>query len=212
MNSLHPHLEVGKPLTVGFDLDLTLADTSDGIIDSLAATAEEIGVVVDLEGARRRLGVPIQEELGLYLPESEVDPAVRIFREHMQTLGLEKARLLPGARESIARVRELGGHSLVLTTKHTPLAASLLEHLGLGVNKIIGGLHGSGKSDALQEADAWGYAGDHINDMQSARTAGVIAVGVTTGNNSRQELEGAGAHIVLATLEDLPPLIGTDLR
>lgn len=129
----------------------------------------------------------------------------------MQTLGLEGARLLPGAARSVAQVHELGGESLVLTTKHTPLATDLLTHLGLKVDRVIGGLHGAGKSDALREAKAWGYVGDHINDMRAARAAGVVAVGVTTGNNSSEELLQAGAHIVLATLEDLPPYIGRPL-
>jgi phosphoglycolate phosphatase len=203
--------EADTPLTVGFDLDLTLADTSEGIIASLAATGLETGTAIDLDGARRRLGIPIQEELALYLPEAEIAPAVSIFREYMRTLGLEGARLLPGAAESVARVRELGGRSLVLTTKHTPLALSLLSHLALDIDEVIGGLHGAGKSDELRKAEAWGYVGDHVNDMREARAAGVIAIGVTTGNNSFAELRQAGASIVLATLEDLPPYIGRSL-
>lgn len=204
-----PEINPHNPLVVGFDLDLTLAHTSEGIIASFWAAVKDLKIRdVDFEGARDRLGDPIQDEFRLYLPEAEVEPAVEIFREHMETFGKEGASLLPGAAESIAKVRELGGFSLVLTTKQTSLATDLLDHLGLEVDQVIGGMHGNDKRDALIEAKAWGYVGDHVKDIRAARSAGAVAVGVTTGNHTEEALWNAGADFVLATLEDLPPLIG----
>jgi len=194
---------------VGFDLDMTLGDTSHGILASLEETMKETRVSIDLDAAKERLGIPIQDELAHHFPVNEVERATEIFRRHMGAVGVRAATPLPGAREAVEHVRGIGGRSLVLTTKHRPLAIATLAHLGIevGADDVIGNFRSDGKAAAIQEAGALGYVGDHVNDMRAARLAESLGVGVTTGNHSSQELYEAGAHHVLTTLEDFPPLL-----
>ena len=56
------------------------------------------------------------------------------------------------------------------------------------------------------------YYGDRGDDMQAARAAGCYAVGVTPPHLEPERhaaaLAAAGAHVVLADVNDLPELIG----
>jgi phosphoglycolate phosphatase len=45
--------------------------------------------------------------------------------------------------------------------------------------------------------------GDTVDDIESARAAGVIACGVTYGFGTRDSLEEAGAHVIIDRITDL---------
>jgi HAD superfamily hydrolase (TIGR01549 family) len=49
--------------------------------------------------------------------------------------------------------------------------------------------------------------GDSIVDMQSAKEIKAIAVGLTTGFSTTEQLMGNGANLIVTTLTDLPTLI-----
>ena len=69
---------------------------------------------------------------------------------------------------------------------------------------VFGDAWRDGKAEVLVEQGAQAYVGDHVHDMDAARLAGVIGVGVTTGPSSADELRDAGASVVLSSLEDFP--------
>jgi len=46
--------------------------------------------------------------------------------------------------------------------------------------------------------------GDTTVDVRSARRAGAIAIGVLCGFGEREELERAGAHLIISSPADLP--------
>ena len=51
------------------------------------------------------------------------------------------------------------------------------------------------------------YVGDTAIDMQTARRAGMFAVGVTWGFRDRQELQEHGSDAVIGRPEELPILL-----
>ncbi|HET9797447.1 MAG TPA: HAD-IA family hydrolase, partial [Gemmatimonadaceae bacterium] len=51
------------------------------------------------------------------------------------------------------------------------------------------------------------FVGDSPHDVESGRAAGVTTVGVSWGAFRREELEAAGADIVIDRIEELPPLV-----
>lgn len=51
--------------------------------------------------------------------------------------------------------------------------------------------------------EACAMVGDTVADIRAARRAGAIAIGVLTGFGHRQELERAGAHLILEYAADL---------
>lgn len=196
-------------ITVGWDLDMTLVDSRPGIKSSLEAMGREMKVEVDAGGIASRSGPPIQTELAVIFP-GQLELAatgLQIFRKHMKMVGVRETKVFPGAERALAIVRELGGCSIVLTAKNQPLAVATLDYAKLRVDEVRGDLWAEQKAEALVDAGAWGYVGDHTKDMLAAKKAGVRAIGVTSGICSLEELLHAGADHVLQSLEEFPDFL-----
>ena len=193
-----------QPLVVGFDLDMTLIDTRPGIAAVWDALSAETGVPIDSAAAVSRLGPPLDDELALWFPEEQRAAAGDRFRALYPALAVAPVETLPGAHEATAAVRRHGGTVVVVTGKYEPNARLHLDHLGLDVDHLAGWLWGPGKADALLEHGATVYVGDHVGDIEGARAAGAVSVGVPTGPVGADELRAAGADVVLADLTEFP--------
>lgn len=191
-------------LVVGFDLDLTLVDSADGIVATFLATGRENGVEVDPAHLRPLIGLSLEDTVAALMPGVDVDTTVRRYRELYPELGVPPTTLLPGAREAVQAVRDRGGQAIVVSAKYTPAVRKVLDHVGLEVDDIAGDLYGEAKGAALLERSATAHVGDHPGDMIGARTAGAIAVGVTTGSHDALALREAGADVILPDLLEFP--------
>ncbi|SCL37381.1 phosphoglycolate phosphatase [Micromonospora pallida] len=200
------------PLTVGFDLDMTLVDSRPGIAAAYRALTAETGVHVDAEVAVARLGPPLRTELAHWFPPEDVESAVTRFRELYPAYAITPAVPLPGALDAVAAIRAHGGRVLVVTSKLGRLARLHLDHLGLVVDEVAGDLFAEEKATALVAHGATHYVGDHVADMVAARTARIPGIGVTTGPCSAEELRAAGAETVLDDLTRFPAALERWIR
>lgn len=198
-----------EPLTVGFDLDMTLIDSRPGIAAAFRELTARTGVYVDAEAAVRRLGPPLRAELRRWFPPDQLEDAVAGYRSLYPAYAIEPSVLLPGAAEAVRTVRAVGGGVVVVTSKLGRLAQLHLDHLGLEVDAVAGDLFAEGKAAALTEHGVRLYVGDHVADMVAARTAGIPGIGVTTGPCSADELRAAGAEAVLTDLTGFPEALAT---
>ena len=189
---------------VGFDLDLTLVDSDDGIVATFAEAVRRTGASVDPEEMRPLIGVPLENACAALLPPELVTAVVRNYRELYLSLGIPGTRLLPGAAEAIAAVRSHGGRALVVSAKIQPAVEAVLEHVGLDVDVAIGGLYAAAKGAALRAHAATALVGDHPADVVGAHAAGAVAVGVTTGFHDAAALRASGADAVLSGLREFP--------
>ncbi|TWG04813.1 phosphoglycolate phosphatase [Streptomyces brevispora] len=196
-------------LMVGFDLDMTLIDSRPGIKAAYLALSAETGAVIDADLVVSRLGPPVEDELANWFPAAEVAAVADRYREIYPTHAIVPTLSMPGARESVAAIRELGGRTMVVTAKYEPNAKLHLAHLGIEPDVIVGGLWAEAKADALREHGAGVYVGDHTGDVRGARVAGALSVGVTTGPCDAEELRSAGADVVLASLTEFPAWLET---
>ncbi|GAA1013720.1 MULTISPECIES: HAD family hydrolase [Streptomyces] len=192
------------PLTVGFDLDMTLIDSRPGIRACYLALSERTGTYIDADLAVTRLGPPLEQELINWFPADEVEAAGSMYRQMYPAHAVPATPALAGAREAIAAVRERGGRAIVVTAKYEPNAKLHLEHLGIEPDAVIGDLWAEQKAQALREYGASVYVGDHVGDVRGARRAGALSVAVTTGPCDEQELRAAGADVVLPDLTGFP--------
>jgi phosphoglycolate phosphatase len=189
------------PLTVGFDLDMTLIDPRPGMIAVLDALAEETGLPLDGEYFAANLGPPLDSILLGFGVSAELVPGlVDRFRELYPAIVVPSTVALPGAADALAAVRRAGGRTLVVTGKYRPNAARHLNALGWQVDWLVGELWAGGKADALRTHGATIYVGDHIGDMVGAVTAGIYPVGVLTGSCDEEQLRAAGAELILPDL------------
>jgi phosphoglycolate phosphatase len=208
------------PLVVGFDLDLTLIDSRPGIAATYRALAARTGVFIDADAAVRRLGPPLEVELGLWFPPERITEMAVLFREIYPEYAVTGSPALPGAVEAFSAVRDRGGTVVVITGKYEPNARLHLNHLGLTAEAVVGWAWGADKTSAMRAHGALVYVGDHPADMAAARAVAaegeadgvvVAAVAVATGEHSAAELLAAGADAVLTDLTEFPAWLDAHL-
>ncbi|WP_373034377.1 HAD family hydrolase [Streptomyces sp. NRRL B-2790] len=195
---------VRMPLTIGFDLDMTLIDSRPGIRACYLALAERTGTYIDADLAVTRLGPPLVEELVNWFPAEQVPAMADLYREMYPSIAVAATPAMAGAGEAIEAVRAAGGRTMVVTAKYEPSAKLHLAHLGLEPEVVVGDLWAEQKAEALREFGASVYVGDHVGDVRGARTAGALSVAVATGPCDADELRAAGADVVLDDLTAFP--------
>lgn len=204
MSSRIPAPSQAAPLTVGFDLDMTLIDSRPGIHATYLALSAETGVYVDADLAVSRLGPPLDQELAVWFPAEQIASVGDRYREMYPTFAIRPTPATAGAREAVAAVQALGGRALVVTAKHQPNAELHLAHLDIRPDAVVGGLWAEAKAEALRAYGARVYVGDHTGDVRGARAAGCLSVAVPTGPCGEEELREAGADVILRDLTAFP--------
>jgi phosphoglycolate phosphatase len=190
--------------SIGFDLDMTLVDSADGIVASVQHVVAQYGVQADGSEIRSTIGLPLDHVFPRWLPDEPYDVLLAAYRAHYREHGIPLTRPMPGAAEAIAMVRSRGEQVLVVTAKYGAVAGLALEAAGLDADVIVGDLFAEGKATALREHAAWAYVGDHPGDIRAARSAGVHSIAVATGPSSVEELHAVEPDVVLPDLTHLP--------
>jgi uncharacterized protein len=191
-------------LVVGFDLDMTLVDSRAGIAETLRQAAAVLGVEISDEDVWPTIGIPLTDAMEQWLPAEDIPVAIAEYRRRYPTVGVPMTTALPGAREALAAVRELGGRTAVVSAKIEPAVRAVLAHVGLEADLVVGGRFAAAKSGVLREAGAQVYVGDHPGDVVAARGADAVSIAVTTGPTSAADLAAAGADEVLDSLASFP--------
>jgi phosphoglycolate phosphatase len=191
---------------VGFDLDMTLVDSAEGIVATLQEAAASFGHRITPEQVWPTIGVGLEEALVGITPQADIPAVTARYRELYPQLGVPLTRLLPGAAEAIAAVRDRGGRVLVVSGKIEPAVRAVLARVGLAeaVDEVSGGLFGAGKGGRLRASGTHVYVGDHPGDIEAARVAGAASVAVSTGPYSAADLAAHGPDALLPGLAAFP--------
>ncbi|MET9341675.1 HAD hydrolase-like protein [Nonomuraea sp. NPDC003804] len=193
---------------MGFDLDMTLADTRSGIAAVYDQLAERLGVAIDSATVITRLGPPLEYELANWLPPHDVPAAATLFRQLYPEVAVPVHTAMTGAYDAVRAVREAGGRVIVVTGKNLRDATSTVELLGFEVDEIVGSVFGAEKGSALARFGAAAYVGDHVADIEAARAGGAVSVTVATGPYTVGELRDHGADVALADLTEFSAWFG----
>ncbi len=119
-------------MVILFDLDGTLIDSTEAILESFAVAFRTFDAPVpDEEDIKAEIGHPLDvmfETLGVEV--SKVDAHVQAYKMHYRKISCAKTVLLPGAREAVQLASQ---HAVlgVVTTKTAKYSIELLEHMGL---------------------------------------------------------------------------------
>lgn len=202
-------------MTILFDLDGTLIDSTEAILDSFHNSYKvHERVAPDDESIKSLIGHPLDvmyRELGI--EETMVWPFVDTYKEYYRNISTQKTVLLKGAREAIlaaSKIAKLG----IVTTKTGKYSRILMEHFELMqyFEVLIGREDVENpkpheepilKAMALLNASAgtcW-MIGDTRMDLESAKNAGVKSIGVTCGYDKEEELSLLTNIIKSDTLE-----------
>lgn len=208
--------------TILFDLDGTLTDSQQGIINAISYALDHFGAHKERAELMKFIGPPLMESLPEYCGFSvEQSQAVIIkFREYYQSKGWLENAPYPGIPELLRDLKAAGKQLLVATSKPENMAVRVLEHFELaGYFDHICGAPAS-NPDSTKKADvirnALHYAedlsqvimvGDRRHDVAGARETGLPCVGVLYGYGGREELEKAGAAFIAEDMAALKRLL-----
>ncbi|HEX5830967.1 MAG TPA: HAD-IA family hydrolase [Gemmatimonadaceae bacterium] len=211
---------LSRPLAVLFDLDGTLIDSTELILQSARHAYAGVSDHSYSDGEwLEGMGTPLRVQLARFAAAEHHVPALadryREFQiEHHDRLVTPFA----AAAEVLERLRA-GGHPLaIVTSKMTYMARHGLAHCGLDVPLMIAAddcrRHKPDPEPVQLALDRLGYApseaifvGDSPHDVGAGRAAGVVTVGAVWGPCGRDALVAAGADHLLADLGDLPALV-----
>ena len=207
--------------TVLFDLDGTLTDSGEGIINSAIPALEHFGLPIpSREEMRVFVGPPLHETFQRFgVPAEKTDEAIRVYRSRYIPTGMFENTPYPGIKELLESLKKNGYTLYVATSKPEEMSVTILERFGLApyFDRICGASTDTSRStkDAviaylLEQSGAkedMVMVGDTKYDVLGAKTHGIPAIGVSWGYGSVEEMEKAGAVGIADTMEQLLELI-----
>ena len=211
------------PKSILFDLDGTLTDSGEGIMNCAALALERLGIPIPPRDALRVfVGPPLHDTFRQFgVPEDQVDEAIRIYRSRYVPIGKFENTPYPGIRELLEQLRAQGHRLFVATSKPEDMSVEILEHFDLAhfFDRICGASLDRSRSskDAviaylLQQhgtEEPMVMVGDTVFDILGAAAHGIPAVGVAWGYGSVEEMKKAGAAAIAATMDELLSILQT---
>ena len=204
-----------------FDLDGTLTDSGEGILNSAAYALEQLNVPVpSREEMRVFVGPPLHESfINHGVPADQADEAIRIYRSRYIPIGKFENTPYPGIRELLEALKAAGHKLFVATSKPEKMSIEILEHFDLAkyFDQICGATMDTSRSskEAVIEyllhrngrADNMIMVGDTKFDVLGAKLHGIPTIGVSWGYGKVEDLRDAGAVAIAHTAEELLSLL-----
>jgi AHBA synthesis associated protein len=206
-----------------FDWDGTLSDSRQALLDAWHASTQRVL-------GRRYPDTEADEDIVFTLPGAEIWPAIsesadqahRLAEAFQQdyTRTSRSLKPFPGIPEMLRDLRGRGVAVAVVTSKGRRRLEPDAERIGL--SDLIDVAVCAGEAPAAKPDPAAPLAalhrlgvapgeaamvGDTVVDIAAASGAGTMAVGVSWGHGSTDELRGAGADFVADTPEQLRDLL-----
>ena len=204
-----------------FDLDGTLTDSGEGIINCAALALERFGIEVpDVETMRQFVGPPLVESFAKFgVPADQVEEAVAIYRSRYIPIGKYENAPYPGVYELLDALKAQGHTLYVATSKPEEMSVDILNHFDLA--KYFTCICGASLDNSRNTKDAViGYllekiggrdtavmVGDTAFDVLGAKIHGIPTIGVSWGYGEVADMENAGAVAIAHTMDQLLELL-----
>lgn len=207
--------------TILFDLDGTLTDSGEGIINCVIYALERFGLPVpERDSLRYFVGPPLHESFVKQgVPADRAEEAVAVYRERYVPTGMFENRPYPGVREMLESL-EAAGHTLyVASSKPEWMCVEILKHFDLAkyFKMICGATMDTSRTNKeavieylIQEngrADNMIMVGDTKFDVIGAKAHGIPCIGVSWGYGTVAKMQEAGAHSIAYTTGELEEML-----
>lgn len=204
-----------------FDLDGTLTDSGEGIINCAILALEHFGLPIP---SREDLGVfvgpPLDDSFKKFgVADHQVDEAIRIFRGRYLTKGKFENSPYPGIPEMLSQLQALGHDLYVATSKPEETAVEIMDHFDLSkyFKRICGATMDKARNskskviayllDTCGRGDNIIMVGDTAFDVIGAKSHNIPTIGVSWGYGMVRDMEEAGAVSIARNVDELFELL-----
>ncbi|CAM4472113.1 pyrophosphatase PpaX [Paenibacillus tarimensis] len=210
--------------TVLFDLDGTILDTNELIIQSfMHALKDIVPAGFSREHMIPSMGMPLAYQMQKFSGLEDVSHLIAAYREINLRLHDDLVTAFPYVNEVMERLHRSGFKQGVVTTKMRLTTDRGLAFVGLRdyVQSVITvddvehpKPHPEPVLKAIKELNADPAAtlmvGDSVVDIQAANEAGAISVGVAWSLKGAEVLRDAGAKHIIQDMRDLYDIVGLE--
>ncbi|RLI36538.1 hypothetical protein DRO60_05620 [Candidatus Bathyarchaeota archaeon] len=216
---------------VVFDLDGTLVHFDldmEALKRELLMALSRVGVPASLFSVKDSM-TDLLDKVEAYIRASGLseEAVKRIWNEAFKVIerfeekALHTARLAPGAYEVLAALKKKGLKIGLFTLNSSAVAVNVLKRLGISrffdvmvARDLVEDVkpNPAHLSRVLEELgvrpEEAAVVGDTPFDIKCAKRVGALAIGITTGRATEEELRRAGADYVIRYLSELLSLLG----
>lgn len=207
-----------------FDLDGTLTDSKEGIINCVKYALENFGITEnDEKKLFKFIGPPLYDSFRKVYGFSHIDAnlAVKKYRERFTDIGIFENTIYADTVPCLKTLKNSGKKLALATSKPIVFAKRIIEHFEIGdffdyaVGAELDGTFGY-KDEVISEVlriatpsnlSQTVMIGDRENDILGAKKCGIFSIGLRRGYADTKELENAGADFICDNLEDAAKFI-----
>lgn len=203
--------------TILFDLDGTLTDSGEGIINCVIYALERFGLPVPpREELRYFVGPPLHESfIKQGVPAERAEEAVAVYRERYVPTGMFENTPYPGVREMLEALKAQGHTLYVASSKPEWMCVEILKHFALDhyFDQICGATMDTSRTnkeaviayllDLNGRSENIIMVGDTKFDVIGAKFHGIPTIGVSWGYGSVAEMAEAGAAGIACSMSEL---------
>lgn len=207
--------------TILFDLDGTITDSGEGIINCVIYALERFGLPIpDRNSLRCFVGPPLHESfIKQGIPAERAEEAVAVYRERYVPTGMFENTPYPGIREVLESLKANGHTLYVASSKPEWMCVEILKHLELDqyFEQICGATMDTSRTNKeaviayLMEQngrpDNMVMVGDTKFDVLGAKFHGIPCVGVSWGYGTVDEMREAGAAAIAFSMKELSDIL-----
>ena len=193
--------------TILFDLDGTLTDSAEGVINCFLPALKYFELPIpDRADMSFVVGPPLRDSfLRLGVKEEDVEKAVEIYRDRYVPTGMFENAPFPGISAMLAALKDAGHELYVATSKPEGMATEILDKFRLaGYFDKIYGASMDGTRDTKDGVIAYLLEelgpreniimiGDTHYDVEGAAVHGIKTIGVAWGYGKNEDMIAAGA-------------------
>lgn len=206
-----------------FDLDGTLTDSKQGIINSIHYTLAKMKLKENNINLDRLIGPPLSESFEKYfgLDNKTARYAVAVYREYYAIKGIFENKVYPGIKELLKSLKDNNKTLICVTSKASFYAEQILEHFKLSqyFTRLVGSnmdLTCTHKIELIKNALSYFpdnnnhdiiMIGDRADDIIGAKENNIASIGVLYGYGSTQEIIAEQPNYIVDSVKELEKIL-----
>jgi phosphoglycolate phosphatase len=205
-----------------FDFDGTIADSTEGILQTTRATFARMGLPrPDDADVRQGIGLPLKGALRTAgLPEDRLDEGADIYHEVFYEVAPKHIVLFPGIKEALEKLASRGYRMAIATSRSEHSLVMLLGEHGIAQYfEVLGSVGCVDNPKPAPDIVLWVLGrmgatpdqslviGDTVYDIQMGKAARCSTCAVTYGNHGPEQLRTAEPDFLIDDMRELARLL-----